>query len=261
MNSPKFGAKMPRCAAILFFPEAGRRGEACAGRPGPKASGMATAWIAGASGLVGAELLRQLLAAAEYDRVIALGRRPLEVEHPKLTALSVDFAALTQVGADLRCDDAFCCLGTTIKAAGSREAFRAVDHAAVLAFAWAAQRAGAKRFFVVTALGADPESRVFYNRVKGETEAALAVLGFPTLGIFRPSLLLGRRAQVRFGERVAAAVLWLVEPLLVGRLRKYRAIEAVVVARAMLRCSFGRAGQGVLVFRSDEIQDLGGFGA
>jgi uncharacterized protein YbjT (DUF2867 family) len=136
-----------------------------------------------------------------------------------------------------------------------------VDHAAVLAFAWAARRHGARRFFVVTALGADPESRVFYSRVKGETEVALEVLGFETLAIFRPSLLLGRRRELRLGERFMALVLWLTEPLLLGPLRKYRSIRADVVARAMLRCSFGRSGQGLLVFPSDEIQDLGCFGA
>ncbi|HEY0864533.1 MAG TPA: NAD(P)H-binding protein [Lacunisphaera sp.] len=222
---------------------------------------MATALIAGASGLVGRELLTQLLAAAEYDRVIALGRRPLDLEHPKLVQVKADFAALEQVTADLRCDDAFCCLGTTIKAAGSREAFRAVDHAAVLALAWAAQRNGARRFFLVSSLGADAGSRVFYTRVKGETEEALQVLGFETLAIFRPSLLLGRRERPRLGERFMSAVLWLAEPLLIGRLRQYRPIEAGVVARAMIRCSFGRSGQGLLVFPSDEIQDLGGFGA
>ncbi|MBI2813259.1 MAG: NAD(P)H-binding protein [Opitutae bacterium] len=230
---------------------------------------MGTALIAGASGLVGGELLQQLLRAHEYERVVAVGRRRLDVSHPKLTQVAADFAALEQVAADLRCTDAFCCLGTTIKAAGStssgragaRAAFRAVDHAAVLAFAWAAQRAGAQRFFVVSALGADAGSRVFYNRVKGETEDALPVLGFSTLAIFRPSLLLGRRAEARLGERVLAAVLWLAEPLLVGRLRKYRAIQAEVVARAMVRTSFGRAGQGLLVYPSDQIQDLGGFGA
>jgi uncharacterized protein YbjT (DUF2867 family) len=222
---------------------------------------MATALIAGASGLVGRELLTQLLAAAEYDRVIALGRRPLELTHPKLVQVTADFAALEKVTADLRCDDAFCCLGTTIKAAGSREAFRAVDHAAVLALAWAAQRNGAQRFFLVSSLGAHAGSRVFYTRVKGETEDALQVLGFGTLAIFQPSLLLGRRTQARAGERFMSAVLWLAEPLLIGRLRKYRPIEAGVVARAMMRCSFGRPDQGLLVFPSDEIQDLGGFGA
>lgn len=222
---------------------------------------MGTALIAGGSGLVGGELLQQLLAAAEYECVIALVRRRLDVVHPKLVQVVVDFSALEPATAGLRCDDAFCCLGTTIKAARSQAAFRAVDHTAVLAFAWAAQRAGAQRFFVVSSLGADAESRVFYNRVKGETEDALAVLGFATLAVFRPSLLRGRRAESRPGERGLAALLWLAEPLLLGPLRKYRAIPAAVVARAMLRCSFGRAGQGQLVFLSDEIQDLGGFGA
>lgn len=222
---------------------------------------MGTALIAGASGLVGGLLLEQLLAATEYDRVIALGRRPLNLTHPKLVQVTADFEALDQLTADLRCTDAFCCLGTTIKAAGSREAFRAIDQAAVLALAWAAQRAGAERFFFVSSMGAAAHSRFFYNRVKGETEEALQVLDFRTLAIFRPSLLLGRRAQSRTGERVMAAVLWLAEPLLLGGLRKYRANEAAVVARAMLRCSFGRPGQGVLIFPSDEIQDLGGYGS
>lgn len=230
---------------------------------------MRTAMIAGASGLVGGELLRQLLDSPEYDRVIALVRRPLAMTHPKLVTLTADFADLEKIGAGLRCHDAFCCLGTTIKAArstssgwaGSRAAFRAVDHAAVLAFAWLAQRSGAERLFVVSALGANASSRVFYNRVKGETEEALEVLGFRTLAIFRPSLLLGARTRPRLGERVGAAILWMAEPLLVGGLRKYRAIPAEVVARAMLRCSFGRPGQGVLIFPSDEIQDMGEYGA
>ncbi len=218
---------------------------------------MKTALIAGASGLVGRCLLQDLLDAREYDRIIALGRRPLEVEHPKLTQFTADFAALDQVTGELRADDAFCCLGTTIRQAGSREAFRAVDHGAVLAFAWAAQRAGARRFFTVSALGADPDSRIFYNRVKGECEVALRVLRFATLGLFRPSLLLGKRREFRPGEKIMAGVLWFAEPLLVGRLARYRAIEAVVVARAMLRCSFGAGARGVIEFDSAEIQDLG----
>jgi len=222
---------------------------------------MPTALLAGATGLVGRSLLDRLLAAPEYDRVVTLGRRKLELTHPKLEQVVVDFAALDQGMGERRCDDVFCCLGTTIRQAGSRENFRAVDHAAVLALAWAAQRRGARRFFLVSALGADPDSRVFYNRVKGETEEALQVLGFPTLAIFQPSLLLGVRPRPRPGERLMAAVLWLLEPLLVGRFRKYRAIQATAVARAMLRASFGREGQGLLVYPSDEIQDLGGFDA
>jgi uncharacterized protein YbjT (DUF2867 family) len=222
---------------------------------------MRTALLAGASGLVGGFLLRQLLDSPEYGRVIVLVRRPLELAHPKLVAVTADFADLAKIGAELDCDDAFCCLGTTLRQAGSRAAFRAVDHTAVLAFAWLAQRNGAERLFVVSALGANAQSRVFYNRVKGETEEALEVLGFRTLAIFRPGLLLGPRTRPRWGERVGAAVLWVAEPLLVGGLRKYRAIQAAVVARAMVRCSFGRPGQGVLIYPSDEIQDLGEYGA
>lgn len=222
---------------------------------------MRIALIAGATGLVGSALLKQLLASDDYAQVVAVGRRPVDLEHPKLVQRVVDFAALDAVAAELRCDDAFCCLGTTIRQAGSREAFRAVDHAAVLALAWAVRRQGAQRFFVVSSLGADPESRFFYNRVKGETEAALMVMGFATLGIFRPSLLLGRREVPRVGESLAAVAMWFIDPLLLGSWRKYRFIPATVVARAMVRCAYGRPGQGVLIYPSDEIQDLGAFGA
>ncbi len=218
---------------------------------------MSIALIAGGSGLVGGHLLRQLLDNSDYTRVVALVRRPIPLSHPKLEQVMVDFSALEKTPADLCCDDAFCCLGTTIKEAGSRENFRAVDHGAVLAFAWAAQRHGARRFFMVSSLGANAESRIFYSRVKGETEDALMVLGFGTLAIFQPSLLLGLRAKMRWGERFWSGIMWLADPLLFGSLRKYRAIDATVVARAMLRCSFGRGDQGVLIFPSDEIQDLG----
>ncbi len=216
-----------------------------------------TALLAGASGLVGRYLLDQLTGAPEYDRVVAVVRRPLEFEHPKLVEVVADFAALERLPEPLRGDDAFCCLGTTRKRAGSRAAFRAVDHGAVLAFAWAAQRGGARRFFTVSALGADPASRFFYNRVKGETEEALGVLGFATLGIFRPGLLLGPREEVRVGERLAAAALALASPLLLGRLARYRPVHAAVVARAMVRASFGTGARGTMVFESDEILDLG----
>lgn len=220
---------------------------------------MPTALIAGASGLVGGHLLDLLLAAPEYDRVVSVGRRRLPLEHAKLQQAIVDFTALEKNGTDLRCDDAFCCLGTTIKQAGSREKFRAVDHAAVLAFAWAARRNGARRFFVVSSLGADSSSRIFYTRVKGETEEALQILDFKTLAIFQPSFLLGRRTDRRLGERIMGAVLWLAEPMMFGPLRKYRAIQAEVVARAMLRSSFGEGARGLLVYPSDEIEDLGAF--
>lgn len=218
---------------------------------------MATALIAGASGFVGRYLVDLLVGAPEYERVVAVGRRPLGVEHPKLVEVVGDFAALENLPEPLRGDDAFCCLGTTMKKAGSRDAFRAVDHGAVLAFAWAARRGGARRFFGVSSLGADPQSRFFYNRVKGETEQALGVLGFATLALFRPGLLRGPRVEYRPGERFMAAALALADPLLIGKLARYRPVHAAAVARAMLRSSFGTGAGGALVFESEEIQDLG----
>jgi uncharacterized protein YbjT (DUF2867 family) len=182
------------------------------------------ALLAGASGLVGSALLRLLLADAGFDRVIAIGRRPLPVIHPKLDAQIVDFAALPAIATT----DAFCCLGTTIRAAGSQAAFRAVDHDHVLAVARSASGA---RSYLVSSVGADTEARNFYLRVKGETERDVAALGHPGLDIFRPSLLLGPRADRRPAEAIAQALMPLVNPLLPTR---YRAVDHAAVAGAML---------------------------
>jgi len=212
-----------------------------------------TALVAGASGLVGGLLLDALLESPQYREVCSLGRRPVSKQHPRLTQRTVDFARLE--GEPLpAADDAFCCLGTTIKKAGSQEAFRAVDHDAVLAFGKAARKAGARRFLVVTALGADPRSRVFYNRVKGEAEEALKAVGFETLVILRPSLLLGDRAESRPGERAAIVVSKALGPLL--RPFGGRPIEAHTVARAMLALARDTPA-GVRVALSGELQELG----
>jgi uncharacterized protein YbjT (DUF2867 family) len=212
-----------------------------------------TALVAGASGLVGGFLLDGLLEAPRYRQVISLGRRALPKEHPKLVQRSVDFARLDDESLP-SAEDAFCCLGTTLKKAGSQEAFRAVDHDAVLAFARAAKRAGVRRFLVVTALGADARSRVFYNRVKGEVEQALQALGFESLVILRPSLLLGDRAESRPGEHVAIVASRVLAPLL--RPFGGRPIEARTVARAMTALALA-APQGVRVALSGELQELG----
>ena len=152
---------------------------------------------------------------------------------------------------------AFCCLGTTIKVAGSQAAFRAVDFDAVLHFARAAQRAGVRRFGVVSALGASASSASFYNRVKGEMEAELATLGFSSLVIARPSLLAGDRAPLgqpqRLGERLALAV---AAPLATFIPLAWRPIEAATVARALLRAVAAGA-PGVLVLESAALQGLG----
>ena len=213
-----------------------------------------SAWIAGATGMVGSHLVDALLDGPTFDAVVTLGRRPLDRSHPKLTQATVDFAALDPAKLP-PVTDAFCALGTTIKKAGSREAFRAVDHDAVLAFARAAKARGASRFYVVTALGADAGSLVFYNRVKGEVEEALRAMGFEGLAIARPSLLVGERAESRPGERLALAVTGALKPLL--KPFASRPIDGAVVAKA-LRAIADAPPSGARVYLSGELQALGG---
>jgi uncharacterized protein YbjT (DUF2867 family) len=193
-----------------------------------------TVLIAGATGLVGRELLQGLLADDSVAAVHSLGRRELPLRHPKLTQYRVDYPKA--LPALPRVDEAFIALGTTIKAAGSQAAFRAVDFDAVVAVARAARSAGATRLGVVSAMGADPSSRIFYNRVKGETEAALAALGFAALVIARPSFLVGDRESLgqpaRSGEKLALRISTWLGPLIPA---DYRAIDARAVARALLQ--------------------------
>jgi len=215
---------------------------------------MKTAWIAGASGLVGSQLLALLLEDPQFGAIVSLGRRELELENPKLVQRVVDFSALDAANLPVP-EVAFCALGTTIGKAGSQHAFRAVDHDAVLEFAKAALAAGTRSFALVSGLGADPHSRIFYNRVKGETESDLRGLGFVSLVIAQPSLLLGDRSESRPTERaliVASSFLGgLLKPLAA------RPIEAQVVARALLTIAHDPP-SGVTTFHSSELQRLGG---
>ncbi len=211
-----------------------------------------TALVAGATGLVGAHLVDALLDDPSFERVVAVGRRPLDRAHPKLSQVTVDFAALDAATLPAA-TDAFCALGTTLKRAGSREAFRAVDHDAVLAFARAAKVVGARRFYVVTALGADARSWTFYNRVKGEVEEGLRALGFDALAIARPSLLVGDRAEHRAGERIALAVTGALGPVL--KRFDARPIEARTVALA-LRAVAHDPPSGARVYPSGELHAL-----
>ncbi len=194
-----------------------------------------TAIVAGASGLVGGRLLALLLADPTYSRVVALGRRRLAVEHPKLVQRQAGADAFEVEARAAGAEDAFCCLGTTLAKAGSREAFRRLDFDAIVAFARGAKAGGARRFVLVSSAGADPRSRVFYSRVKGETEEAVAALGFEACHILRPSLLLGPRPEKRLFEGLAQRLMGPAAALMAGPLRRYRPIEAGAVASAMIR--------------------------
>lgn len=204
-----------------------------------------TALVAGATGLVGREILQGLLADDSVAAVHALARRPLEIRHPKLTVHVVSFSSLPSLPP---VDEVYLALGTTIKVAGSQAAFRAIDFEANLAVAVAAQVAGAKRLGLVSAMGADSQSRLFYNRVKGELEEAIDSLGYEGVVIARPSMLAGDRASLgqplRKGEQAALKASRWLRPLIP---EDYRSIRAADVARALLRTVPTARGEQVLV--------------
>ena len=192
-----------------------------------------TAWIAGASGLVGSHCLRLLLDRPEYERVVSLVRRPSGQSFPKLAEIVVDFGKLESLDAPPP-DDVFCALGTTIKTAGSKEAFRKVDYGYVEAVSALAADLGAKRFLLVSSVATDSDSPNFYLRVKAEAESAAALKPFEMAGMLRPSFLLGERKEFRLGERVGIPLARLFSFLLFGPMRIYRPIEAQTVAAAMV---------------------------
>jgi uncharacterized protein YbjT (DUF2867 family) len=216
------------------------------------AAAARTVVVAGASGLVGRAILQGLLADESVAAVHSLGRRELPFTHPKLAQHRVDFKvlpALPTVG------EAFIALGTTIKVAGSQAAFRAVDFDAVVAVAKAAKAAGACRLGVISAMGANPRSAIFYNRVKGEMEEALSSLGLDTLVIARPSFLAGDREALgqplRSGEKLALRVSQLLAPLIPAN---YASVDARSVANALLAMVPAANGRHVLL--SGEMQKV-----
>lgn len=225
--------------------------------PGLVASGgSVSSLVAGSTGLVGSEVLALLVDDPVVRTVHSLVRRPSGRAGDKLAEHLVDFGNLAATAVDGPVGEAYCCLGTTMRAAGSRDAFRRVDFEFVMAFARLALGLGACSLTVISSLGADPESRSFYLRTKGEVERELIALGLPSLGIVRPSLLLGQRRELRIGERAGELGLRLASPLLKGSLARYRPVHARMVARAMV--DLGRRGEpGVHVLESDGIQRLG----
>lgn len=214
-----------------------------------------SALLVGATGLVGGELLALLLDHNGYDKVKVFTRKTLKTNHPKLEQIIVDFDNLQPNKEHFNVSDVYCCLGTTIKKAGSQSAFRKVDYEYPVVLAKLAVESNVERFLIITAMGADKLSKVFYNRVKGEVEEVLRNSGIATLHIFRPSLLLGERQEFRLGEKLAIILSPFLSLAMVGGLRKYKPIQAKNVARAMFI-----AGQtqntGIFIYPSDEIQEI-----
>lgn len=211
-----------------------------------------TALIAGASGLVGGECLRRLLASAAYSTVTIVTRRSLgdAARHPKVREIVVDFARLDSVKAELRADHVFCTLGTTIRKAGSQAKFRQVDYEYPRHLAQLTRANGARHFSLVSALGASSNSGVFYSRVKGELEDALRAMGWPSLCLLRPSVIAGERQESRPLERVG-------EWLLRFGPSTYRPVAAGTIAAAMIATAQHQAA-GVTILESREIPRAAG---
>jgi uncharacterized protein YbjT (DUF2867 family) len=213
-------------------------------------SGGRTALLAGATGLIGGHCLELLAADPFYSRVIILVRRPVERSlPPKIQQLVINFDHLHGLPSEFQADDIYCALGTTIRQAGSADAFRKVDLTYPLSLARMTLERGAQHFLVVSSLGANASARVLYSRVKGEMERDVLALPFRSITIFRPSLLLGHRKEFRLGEEVAKRFAFLTPA-------RYKPIDARRVARAMV--AVARAGQaGPRIIESAEIQTLG----
>lgn len=195
--------------------------------------------VAGGTGLIGSELVN-ILSANSENQIFQIKRSDYQNLDPKALQLPQDIEA------------AFCCLGTTIKVAKSKEDFFKVDHDYVVEFFKLAQSLGIKKWLVVSALGADPRSNVFYNSTKGKMEESLRSLKPSSLVILRPSLLLGSRKEFRLGELIAQKISPLITPLLVGTLKKYAPVQAIAVAQKLFQLSKAQS-SGVFVFESDQI--------
>jgi len=217
---------------------------------------MSSALIIGSSGLVGSHLLHHLLQSPRYDSVRSLVRRKTGQSHPKLAEYVVNFDDLASSRDIIKADDVFCAIGTTIRNAGTKEAFRRVDFDYAVNTAGIALANGANRFFLISSVGADPNSSVFYSRVKGEIERTVGRMPYQSVSILRPSMILGERKEKRAVVEAIATVMTATSFAMLGPFRKYRPIEAETIARAMLALA-DREVPGVRIYESDRIAELG----
>jgi uncharacterized protein YbjT (DUF2867 family) len=213
-----------------------------------------TALIVGATGLIGGYCLDTICDDPNYSEILALVRKPIIKTHRKLKTVITKFDDnLEHELSNIQAQDVYCCLGSTIKKAGSQEAFKAVDYTLVVTVAELMRKQGAEQFIVISAMGADKDSKVFYNRVKGEMEQALRELGYPCLRILKPSLLLGPRQEFRLGEKIGVLLTPVLKPFMLGSLKKYSPIAAKKVAEFMVNVAHEEPVSGVYVYESDLI--------
>jgi uncharacterized protein YbjT (DUF2867 family) len=215
-----------------------------------------TAIIFGSTGLVGSALLQILIQSDEYDTIKAFVRKPISTSHKKLHQILIDFDQPESYDTQVTGDDIYLCLGTTMKKAGSKDAFYKIDYTYTLQAATAAAKNNVKKLCLISSLGADAGSAVYYPKVKGEVERDISMLGFEAIHIVRPSLLLGNRKENRIGERVGILLSSMLSFLFVGPLKKYKAIQDVTVATAMYRLMQSDT-KGTIIHESIDLQKFG----
>ena len=216
---------------------------------------MRSAIVVGATGLVGSALVKLLCESDEYVSVTVIARRKLDFQHEKLTVHVRQFDDLVEKDLNFA-DDIFCCLGTTIKKAKSREVFEKVDIEYPVKIGALAKNCGVQHMIVISAMGANENSFAYYNRVKGKLEKELIQLDLPQLSIVRPSLLVGDRKEFRLGEKIGEVALKIGNPLLMGPLKKYRMIKAEQVARAMKIIALYGKKDKVAIYSSNELATM-----
>jgi uncharacterized protein YbjT (DUF2867 family) len=217
---------------------------------------MKTAILAGATGLIGNQLLNNLLESNYYESIVILVRKEMPLQSPKLIQVIVDYNDLQSIAENLKCDDVFCCLGTTIKKAGYQEEFYKVDYQYCLNLAIETYKNGASNFYLISSLGANANSKIFYNSVKGKLENAIKNIGFNSLYIFRPSILLGNRNEFRLGEKIMQMIMKPIAKLMVGSIKKYAAIESKQVAKAMYCIAISNNKKGTQIITNEQMLDL-----
>jgi uncharacterized protein YbjT (DUF2867 family) len=211
--------------------------------------------IAGASGLIGSKLLNILLLKPDYDEILVLVRKELAVKHNKLIQLIVDYDELDRYKKAITGHALFCCLGSTRKKTPDLTEYRKIDHDYPLKLAELAKENGIAQYHLVSAIGANAKSSNFYSKMKGETENDIKHIGLRCLHIYRPSLLTGNREESRVGERIAIWLMQVINPFLVGNLKKYGSIPAAIVALAMFKESTQNS-DGTFIHPSDKIRIL-----
>lgn len=213
-----------------------------------------TAILLGASGLTGNYLLQLLLASKDHDQVLVFSRRPLEIEHPKLSVIICDLLQLKEVHETFKAHEVYCCIGTTQKKTPDKDNYREIDYGIPVSAAELCKENGIKTFIVISSMGANPNSRIFYNRTKGEMERDVLQQDIEQTFIVRPSIIEGNRNEHRLAEKIGLNVFKALQLLFVGPLRKLRSIHAEKIAKSMLKLAEHGFPKSILL--SDEIEFL-----